>query len=499
MQRVSWIPLYDEYCLGIRYMSSVLQEAGHESHIIIFKGVEYISPQEVPPLEQQNDGGYYGFCTYTTKQELGILLDLLREQKPDLVGMSFSSVSFGLAQFITKHIQEELGIKVMWGGVDATINSNENIKYCDFLCTGEGEFPVLNLVNQLDKGIEYPEVESIWVRKENGDICRTPTMTLEKNLDNYPFPDFELENKSVVIHNSVITSPPYPPKSHLYSNFIIMATRGCPFTCTFCAWPQIMYNDNKYRKRNPVNVVDEVEAMKKEYGFRSFYFDDDTFNIGKKRILALCEEISRRDLKMPWAAMSRADTSDRETLREMKRSGLQGIKFGVESGSQELVDNAKKSLDLDRVVEACAITRELGIRTHLTFSFGLPGETWETVRKTINFAKQLDPDTLQFSLMTPFPGSTFYEEMKEKNMLLTGDWSQYDGGTTSVVHTDELSGHDLEKALRMAYNEWDMHKLIRPFRDFRTLKRVMSQPRQTLHTLGFLAKRHLRRVIHAGA
>lgn len=360
----------------------------------------------------------------------------------------------------------------------------------DFVMKGEYDFVVLELMKALEANSDGSKVHNLVYRGSDGIAAETERRDSIGDLDSLPWPS--RRHLPMMNYHDCPGGIPTP-------SLQMWSTRGCPFTCTFCAWPQIMYNDNKYRKRNPVDVVDEVEAMKKEYGFRSFYFDDDTFNIGKKRILALCEEISRRDLKMPWAAMSRADTSDRETLREMKRSGLQGIKFGVESGSQELVDNAKKSLDLDRVVEACAITRELGIRTHLTFSFGLPGETWETVRKTINFAKQLDPDTLQFSLMTPFPGSTFYEEMKEKNMLLTDDWSQYDGGTTSVVHTDELSGHDLEKALRMAYNEWDMHKLIRPFRDFRTLKRVMSQPRQTLHTLGFLAKRHLRRVIHAGA
>lgn len=337
-KKVSWIPLYDEYCLGIRYMSSVLQEAGHESEIIIFKGVEYISPQEVPPPPQQNDGGYYGFCTFTTKQELDILLDLLREQKPDLVGMSFSSVSFGLAQFITKHIQEELGIKVMWGGVDSTINSNENIKYCDFLCTGEGEFPVLELVNQLDKGIEYPEVESIWVRKSDGDIVRTPTMKLEKNLDNYPFPDFELEHKSVVIHNEVITSPPYPPKSHLYSNFIIMATRGCPFTCTYCCsgHDDVMYSGDRFLRRRSVdNVISELKYRMKTWPWQieRVEFYDDVFPLNKK----WHQEFGPRyktEIALPFFGYTHPNTGDPEILEILADAGLNYLIMGIQSGSQ---------------------------------------------------------------------------------------------------------------------------------------------------------------------
>ena len=102
MQRVTFITLYTEYCLGPRYMSSILQNEGHHVNFIIFKGVEYISPTDVPPPEKQEEGGYYSFCTYVTPKELDILLNLLREQDPHIVGFSFTSICYGLAQFLTK-------------------------------------------------------------------------------------------------------------------------------------------------------------------------------------------------------------------------------------------------------------------------------------------------------------------------------------------------------------------------------------------------------------
>ncbi|MEW6237462.1 MAG: radical SAM protein [Candidatus Omnitrophota bacterium] len=355
----------------------------------------------------------------------------------------------------------------------------------DYVLKGEYDLAAARLIDALDRGESLEQVPNLVYRAESGEGRETERGSVILDLDSLPWPS----RRQLPMLNYCDRPGGIPaPSLQMWSS------RGCPFHCIFCAWPQIMYGNNRYRARNPADVVDEIEAMVKQYGFRSFYFDDDTFNIGKKRILTLCEEIKRRNLKLPWAAMSRADTSDHETLKAMKDAGLMGIKYGVESGSQELVDAADKDLNLQKVEEMVRYTRELGIHQHLTFSFGLPGETWETVRKTIDFAKRLNPETVQFSIMTPFPGSTFYKMLEAEGKLLSKDWSKYDGCNQSVVRTDALDGTDLERALRMAYNEWDRHKLLRPLKDFRQLKRVLSQPRHTWHTFKFLASRQLRRL-----
>jgi radical SAM superfamily enzyme YgiQ (UPF0313 family) len=246
-----------------------------------------------------------------------------------------------------------------------------------------------------------------------------------------------------------------------------------------------MYEGNLYNTRNPVDVVDEVEYCVKRWGFKSFYFDDDTFNIGKRRLLKLGEEISKRNLGIPWAAMSRADTCDKETLRELKRSGLHAVKYGVESASQELVDNADKSLDLSKVEEMVRYTHELGIKIHLTFSFGLPGETHETARKTIKWSQKLNPDSIQYSIMTPFPGSKFYKELEAKGHLTTKDWSKYDGNSMSVVRTDALTAQDLDYYLRKAYLSWEWHKFRRALYQPKYIRSAWSHPLQSLRQFQF--------------
>jgi radical SAM superfamily enzyme YgiQ (UPF0313 family) len=237
-------------------------------------------------------------------------------------------------------------------------------------------------------------------------------------------------------------------------NVQMWASRGCPFRCIFCVWPQLMYNSNRYRTRDPVDVVDEMEWLVNEYGFRAVYFDDDTFNIGKERILRICDEINQRGLNIPWAVMARADTSDKETLEKMAKAGLYAIKYGVESGVQELVDRCGKALDLGKVKEAVEITKALGIKVHLTFTFGLPGETRETIKRTIDFAVELEPDSVQFSLTVPFPGTRYFEILDRSGLLLSKNWTEYDGSYLTVIRSEELSREELEEAIKEAYSKW---------------------------------------------
>ncbi len=414
--------------------------------------------------------------------------------KPDITVLEISTASFDTDLRQAQKIKDTCpDTRIIFCGIHVDMYRTQFLDenpLVDFVLKGEYDFVLHQLIQAIESNSDYSTIPNLVYRDDQGVAHQTERGELIDDLDTIPWP-----SRDQLPMHSYWDLPGGIPEPSLQ----MWASRGCPFQCIFCAWPQIMYGNNRYRTRDPKDVVDEIEAMVEKYGFRSFYFDDDTFNIGKKRLLALCDEIKKRNLNLPWAAMARADTTDRETLAAMKDAGLVGIKYGVESGSQQLVDNAKKGLDLKIVEEMVCATRELGINQHLTFSFGLPGETWETVRQTIDFAKRLNPETIQFSIMTPFPGSTFYRMLEEEGKLLTHDWSKYDGGTTAVVRTDALSGEDLERALRMAYNEWDWHKTIRPFKDFRQFKRLILRPRHTWHTFKFLAGRHLKRLLHSDA
>ncbi|MBI4567486.1 MAG: glycosyltransferase [Planctomycetes bacterium] len=232
------------------------------------------------------------------------------------------------------------------------------------------------------------------------------------------------------------------------------ASRGCPYTCNFCAWPQIVYANNRYRVRSPRNIVDEMEWLTRECGFRSVYFDDDTFNIGKNRMRDLADEILRRGIRIPWGAMCRADTVDADTLRRLFESGLAAVKFGVESADQRVVDECGKKLRLETLRRMVKCAHDLGVKTHLTFMFGLPGETIAGCRKTLDLALELAPDTLQFSIATPFPGSRLYHDMEARGQLTTLDYAQYDGQHKSVIDTGLIAPGELDRFAEHAHRVW---------------------------------------------
>ena len=242
-----------------------------------------------------------------------------------------------------------------------------------------------------------------------------------------------------------------------------------------------MYETGVYRVRSPEDVVREMIEDGREKGFQSVYFDDDVFNVGNKRMATFVDLLKREGWSLPFGIMARADTCSTDRYEDLRSVGLEVTKIGVESGAQELVDRCGKRLALSAVREAVARCKSLGIRTHLTFMFGLPGETLDTTQRTIDLALELSPDTIQFSLATPFPGSSFYRELEQRGYLVSKNWALYDGYSRSVVRTDQLSAEELENALRRAYREWELHKTLagsRPgwrYRAKRVIRRLVGR------------------------
>ena len=206
----------------------------------------------------------------------------------------------------------------------------------------------------------------------------------------------------------------------------MVSSRGCPYRCTFCLWPDILYG-HKFRARSAENVVDEIEEAVRVYGHDEIYFDDDTFTIDRQRVMDICRLILERGLEkeVEWIAQCRVDTVDREMLEAMKAANCGYILFGVESGSPEMLKKMKKGITLDKVRDAFELTREVGIKTQAFFLFGMPGETQETIRETIEFAKEINASSTQFAVAIPHPGTALYEECKANGWLTSENWADY--------------------------------------------------------------------------
>jgi anaerobic magnesium-protoporphyrin IX monomethyl ester cyclase len=342
------------------------------------------------------------------------------------------------------------GISIILCGPNALIYDPkflENHPFISFVLCGEYEFTLLDLATCLQEGGNLSNVQGLIYRDKNTIIENAARKPFDINLLPWPHRDSLPMEKYLDAPGEM----PVPSAQ-------VLASRGCPFGCNFCLWPQVIYRGNHYRARAVSDVVDEMEYLVREKNFKSVYFDDDTWNIGKERIIRFCNEIKNRKLQnTPWAIMARPDLMDEEILTELKSSGLWAVKYGVESCVQSLVENSHKNMKLENSFRMIRLTKNLGIKIHLTFCFGLQGETRKTIQKSIGRALSLEPDSVQFSILTPFPGTRLFEELDKQGRILTKDWSKYDGHYHCVFKPDNLSTGDLEKAKIRAYRLWGQY------------------------------------------
>jgi len=314
----------------------------------------------------------------------------------------------------------------------------------DFWIAGEYDFTVSELASAMEKGVDPASVAGVF----NASNKNVPAFASVKDLDSLPEPLFEA--LPVANYSDPVCGLPSPSGQTFLS-------RGCPFKCSFCVWPQVVYGNRSYRTRSIEKALAEVETLINTYKCESFYFDDDTANIGEERMKFLASEIVRRKLNIyPWAMMARADCMTDPMLEALAAAGLYAVKYGVESVSPALTDACGKGTNLEKFRRAIEKTKSLGIKMHLTFTFGLPGETPETIDETVDFAIKTAPESAQFSICTPFPGTDFFEECVRNGWLTTSDWKKFTGdGCDAVIGTPALSADRLLNSYASAMKKWN--------------------------------------------
>ncbi|KEZ79100.1 hopanoid biosynthesis associated radical SAM protein HpnJ [Salinisphaera hydrothermalis] len=259
---------------------------------------------------------------------------------------------------------------------------------------------------EVAEGRDLANVLGLTYRDANGEHVRNPDRPMIENMDELPFVS-EVYKRDLTIENYFIGYLEHP-----YVSFY--TGRGCRSKCTFCLWPQTV-GGHRYRVRSPENVVAEVAYIQREMPHvKEIFFDDDTFTDFKPRV----EEIARGlgKLGVTWSCNAKANVPYK-TLKIMKDNGLRLLLVGYESGNNQILHNIKKGLRTDIAREFTKNCRKLGIKIHGTFILGLPGETQETIRETIDFAREINPHTIQVSLAAPYPGTRLYEQAMENGWL----------------------------------------------------------------------------------
>lgn len=367
------------------------------------------------------------------------VMDEVTVYNPNLIVIETSTPSFDNDIEIAYRVRNRISnSSIVLCGPHATTCANDILgkyDFVDYILMGEYEYTLLDLVNSLEKSANLNNVSGLAFKNNHAVVINRSRPTI-KNLDGLPWP--EREENVIYKYNDGFAGLPVP-------NVQMYSSRGCPFHCTFCLWPQVLYGEHKYRKRNPVKVAEEMDWLIKKFNFKAVYFDDDVFNIDKAHVANICREIMKRKIKVPWAVMARADLMDEKLLSLLSNAGLYAVKYGIESANDNILRICKKNLNLARAEEMIKYTKKLGIKVHLTFCLGLPGETEQSIQDTVNFIAETKPDSLQFSLATPFPGTSYFRYLEKKGIRLSENLVDYDGNNKYVGGQQELISLDLER------------------------------------------------------
>ena len=387
------------------------------------------------------------------------VIERVEKEDPQFVGITAITPRMNSALYLAKKVKQvDPGIKVILGGPHIHFEHKTIINYeeVDFCVRGEGELTVLELIDCLSNSGDPGKVKGITF-KRNNDVIVNPERPFVQNLDTFAFPAREL------MHN-----PAYHglwTEGQTFSS--VLATRGCPYRCTFCAAPAIW--GRKHRRRSVEDVLDELEEIYQKFGVRYVRFVDDLLIVDKKWIIDLCWGIIERGLNdLIWACDGRVGLMSEDLLDEMKNAGCLVIFYGIEFGNQRILDLCKKGFTLEQVRETIDMTARVGISSYGYFMMGYPTETVETIEDTINLSKDLalnhGMDSAGFSIVTPFPGTPLFEYCRMNDMLRTTDWSQYSYQLNKgVIKLRDVAGEKLNELYERALYEFQFKEQLYQF------------------------------------
>jgi anaerobic magnesium-protoporphyrin IX monomethyl ester cyclase len=376
------------------------------------------------------------------------LSQMLEGESPSLVVVEISSPSLKQDLEFLRNVKRAFpNTHVTSVGPHATVFHESLLEKNDFIdsvCREDFYETLPELTRALLEHQSLSQIAGLSFR-DGGKIVVNPSRPMIQDLDSLPWPARELLDPRRYIMGHYTYKP----------QLLMMTSMGCPAKCIFCIWPQITYK-GKVKMRRPEAVAEEMLYLKQEYGAREIYFDDDTFNLTEARVMALCEEMIRQKTKLAWITEMRVDRLNLDVLKTMKRAGCVKILYGVESGDQTVLDNTLKKVTLEEIRNTFRLTQKAGIKIHATFMFGLPGETKESIRSTMKFAKELNPDTLQASIAQPYPGTAFYEIAKRNGSLKVDDWEDFDGELRGAIEYPDLSKSEIQAAVGQMYKQFYM-------------------------------------------
>lgn len=422
--------------LGLCYIAAVLEKHGFDVRVYnpdFIKNPRVLSAKGMTQM-------YNTYVNTLNNLELPVwreICERINDYSPDIVGITAMTPMLNSALNVAHLVKSfDSEIPVVMGGVHPTILPEEAIKNTnvDIVVRGEGEYTVLDVLKNFDNLNNVPGI----TYKDNGQTINNPARPLIQNLDELPFPAKHL----------ILEHEEYPAEA--FGN--IFASRGCPFHCVFCASHKIW--TRKARYRSPENVIEEIMRTKKEFNTKFFRFQDDSFILNKKWVYQFCDLLLRGNLKIKWAAETRADVVDHTLIKTMRSCGCKMIAVGVESGSEKTLKIIKKGVTLEQIRDAFNVIRSNKILSSAFFMIGFAWESKKEIEMTISFMKELNPFHSFLSVATPYPGTELFDMYKREGLLPDNiEWAKFFHQSKDMYLTTKYSREEVSKIITNAETE----------------------------------------------
>ncbi|MBF8265427.1 MAG: B12-binding radical SAM protein [Dehalococcoidia bacterium] len=434
-----WYRLFGEESpsspLGLCYIGAVLEQNGYD--VSIYNG-DFTKSGVGLPSATKKTRMYDTYLRVLRDHQhpiWGEVRSIVTQQKPDVVGISLRTSAYGSALNVSHIIKEiDSSIPIVWGGVHPTALPEESLKnsQVDIVVRGEGEYTMLDLVkNNIEKLESIPGISY----KKDGQITHNPDRALIHHLDDLPFPARHL----------IIDWKSCPPEA--LGN--IFATRGCPYSCVFCASNKVWSRTVRYRSAS--NVISELQQLQQKFGVQQFSFEDDSFTINKKLVNEFCSTLIKERMKIRWRCETRVDLITKDLLEQMKKAGCEEIFLGLESGSPETLRWIKKGVTVEQMRSAVEILRQVGIRFSAFFMIGFPWETTKEINETLNLMKDLDPFAANLSIATPYPGTELHHICTEEGVVPANmDWSTFFHQSPDMFFSNKFSRQEVRELITKA-------------------------------------------------
>ncbi len=397
--------------LGLAYLASVARSKGHDARIVDSL-VENLTFEEVRKIMEQYSPDMVAITSTTS-----MIPDAYEVAK--------------IAKSISQDTATIIGGPHVTFVPEQTLQESQNI---DYVVKGEGENPFSGILDIIEKKKDPKEIRGIAYRNGNR-ILNNPPEVLISDVDSIPEPSWDL-----------LPMDKYEIDNTQFGT--IMTSRGCPYNCIFCS--SSLQFGKQWRGHSVERVIDELKTLRYKYNKRDIEFLDDTFTLNMKRAMELTDRIYKEGIDIRWSASARVNLFNADIAKNMKRAGAHTVYFGIESGSQKILDFIGKGTTLDLAKSSVRKANDAGLYTLGSFIIGFPDDTIKDVKTTIKFSKSIGVTVAQFTIATPYPGTRLWDYVMENKLLLTMNWRKFTT-LSPVIKLRNFTSDQILKWLSWAY------------------------------------------------